>query len=265
MKLLNTLFRKKPKIRFYSLISAVQTLYPITPAKDLKREWISEEKKDFKERQSKCPMSKLVSISINKCPAIHNIMNEGFIVYAPADFKVHTNGDEKTILFTATKIMPYAEYVTTHNEEVAQWLMRNPSQYIFPKVVKVNTPWRVITDNDILFLQVPVTFNSENRFSAVMGLYDPMMTHEINVQLFWHINEGDTIIKAGTPLCQYIPISRSLLHSMNYIVDDLTEKDVKMEDEYLYLRSTMFQETADFQTRVSRMMKIIKKYQGNLC
>jgi hypothetical protein len=261
MKLPSILFKKKPKIRFYSLISAVQTLYPITQSRELKREWISSEKEDYKNRQSKCPVHKLGNIfSINKCPAVHNIMNAGFIMYAPADFKVHTNGDEDTILFSNAKIMPYADYVTTHNEEVAKWLTRNPSQYIFPKVVKVNTPWRVISDNDIIFIQIPVTFNSENRFSAVMGLVDPMMSHELNVQLFWHIKEGDITIKAGTPLCQYIPISRSLLHSLDYVINDLTTTDIKMEDEYLYLRSTMFPETADFQTRVSRMMKIIKKY-----
>lgn len=261
MKLPNIFSRAKPKIRFYSLVSAAQTLYPITTAKELKREWITSEKEDFKKRQSKCPVHKLGNIfSINKCPAIHNIMNSGFILYAPADFKVHTNGDDQTILFTANKITPYADYITTHDEDVAQWLIRNPSQYIFPKVVKVNTPWRVMTDDDIMFIQMPVTFNSENRFSAVTGLYDPMMTHELNVQLFWHIKDGDAIIKAGTPLCQYIPISRSILHSHDYVINDITRKDIQMEDEYLYMRTTMFPETSDFQTRVSRMMKIIKKY-----
>lgn len=261
MGLLNFLFRKKPKIRFYSLISAVQTLHPITLSKELKREWISSEKDDYKDRLSKCPVHKLGTVfSINKCPAIHNIMNSGFILYAPADFRVHTNGDEETILFTNSKIMPYTDYVTTHNEEVAKWLMRNPNEYIFPKVVKVNTPWRITADNDVILLQLPVTFNSENRFTAVIGTMDPMMSHELNVQLFWHIKEGDVTIKAGTPLCQYIPISRSLLHSFKYTVDEAKKKDIQMEDEYLYMRNTMFPETSDFQTRVSRMMKIIKKY-----
>jgi len=261
MKLPNIFSKAKPKIRFYSLIGAVQTLYPVTLSKELKREWISTEKDDYKERLSKCPIHKLGTIfSINKCPAVHNIMNTGFILYAPADFRVHTNGDEETILFTNSKIMPYADYVTTHNEEVAKWLMRNPSQYIFPKVVKVNTPWRVTTDDDIMFLQLPVTFASENRFTAVTGIYDPMMTHELNIQLFWHVKEGDVTIKAGTPLCQYIPISRSLLHTFDYAVDEITKKDIQMEDEYLYMRNTMFPETSDFATRVSRMMKIIKKY-----
>ena len=103
MKLLSTLFkryfRKNNKIRFYSLISAVQTLYPITSSKDLKREWVSTEKEDFKIRQSKCPVSKLSNVfSINKCPAVHSIMSNGFIMYAPADFKVHTNGDDDSTL-----------------------------------------------------------------------------------------------------------------------------------------------------------------------
>lgn len=255
------LFKKKNKIRFYSLIPAVQTLYPITLAKELKREWTSEEKEDYKIRQSKCPAHKLANVlSINKCPAVHNLMNTGFVVYAPADFKVYTDGDDSTILFTNTKIMPYADYVTTHNEEVAKWLMRNPNQYIFPKVVKINTPWRVIANKDIVFIQMPIPFGSEHRFTAVNGLLDPMLSHEINIQLFWHMKEGEHLIKAGTPLCQYIPISRSLIQSPDYIIDHMKHSDVQMEDEYLYLRSTMFLETADYQTRVSRMMKIIKKY-----
>ena len=262
MGLLSTFFRKKQDIRFWSIISAVKTLYPITTSKELKRGWIPVEKEDFKSRQSKCPVHALARVfSINKCPAIHGIMNTGFIVYAPADFKVHTNGDESTILFTNTNIFPYAEYVTTHDEEVAQWLMRQTPNYIFPKVIKVNTPWRVTSSKDIVFLQLPVYFNDEDRFTAVSGIMDPMMSHEINIQLFWHIKEGDTCIKAGTPLCQYVPVSRSLLQSPNYIIDDMSPRDGKMEDEYLYMRSTTFSENMDFPTRVSRMMKIIKKYQ----
>lgn len=265
MKLPNINFKnllnKKKKIRFYSLIPAVQTLYPITLAKELKREWTLAEREDFKIRQSKCPVHKIASVfSISKCPAVHNLMNTGFVVYAPADFKVYTNGDDSTILFSATKINPHADYVTTHNEEVAQWLMQNPNQYIFPKVVKVNTPWRVIANNDIVFLQMPIPFGSEHMFTAVNGILDPMLSHEINIQLFWHMKDGEYLIKAGTPLCQYIPISRSLIQSPDYIIDRLTYNDVQLEDEYLYLRSTMFPEAADYQTRVSRMMKIIKKY-----
>lgn len=262
MGLLSTLFKKKPDIRFYSIISAVKTLYPITTTKELKRGWIPSEKEDFKHRQSRCPLHALgTTFSINKCPAIHGIMNTGFVVYAPADFKVHTNGDESTILFTNNNIFPHCEYVTTHNEEVAQWLMRNKPNYIFPKVVKVNTPWRVSTSRDVVFLQLPVYYNDESRFTAVSGIMDPMMSHEINVQLFWHVGDGDVCIEAGTPLCQYIPVSRSLLQSPQYIIDDMTHIDAKIEDEYLYLQATSFRENLDFQTRVSRMMKIIRKYQ----
>ena len=98
--------KRKEKIRFHSLSPAVNTLYPIIHSSKLNRDWVSEEKEQYKKRKSKCPFGKIdiqnlrssPIHSINKCPAIHSIMNHGFIIRAPADFHVHTNGDESTLL-----------------------------------------------------------------------------------------------------------------------------------------------------------------------
>ena len=49
-------------------------------------------------------------------------------------------------------------------------------------------------------------------FAAAHGILDPMQSHEINLQLFWNVLEGETLIRAGTPLAQYIPIKRSELN-----------------------------------------------------
>jgi hypothetical protein len=40
------------KIKFISTVPGVSTLYPITPSTKYKREWLSEEKADYKENQS---------------------------------------------------------------------------------------------------------------------------------------------------------------------------------------------------------------------
>ena len=89
--------KKKPRARFFSLHPAVHTLHPITKADKLDRTWTAEERDDYRERLKKCPVGKLIQgqhhevSSIGRCPAINHIMRTGYIVYAPADFKVHTN------------------------------------------------------------------------------------------------------------------------------------------------------------------------------
>ena len=83
----NPFKKKEKKIKFYSLLPAVNTLYPITPAKKFKREWVEQEKEFFVEYERKCPLHKKFEglTSVGRCPAIKTTMNTGYILYAPAD------------------------------------------------------------------------------------------------------------------------------------------------------------------------------------
>ena len=52
---------------------------------------------------------------------------------------------------------------------------------------------------------MPVVYSDENRFTTLPGFF----SHEhgpaqLNVQVMWHVMEGKTLIKAGTPISQYI-------------------------------------------------------------
>ena len=149
---------KKPRARFFSLHPAVHTLHPITKAAELDRKWVKDERGDYRDRLSKCPVNKLFQgeqhfpNSIGRCPAINSIMRTGYIVYAPADFKVHTNGDGHTILFTTTPFNPPAsEYVVLHETDVTKWLMDSSKDTTIDQVVKINTTWRVQADDDVEF------------------------------------------------------------------------------------------------------------------
>ena len=68
-------------------------------------------RKTTKRESKKCPFHSMLQgnyqypASIGKCPAINAIMRAGYVVYAPADFKVHTNGDGHTILFTQLHLL----------------------------------------------------------------------------------------------------------------------------------------------------------------
>ena len=254
------------KIRFISTVPGVSTLYPLTPASKFKRDWIEEEKEQYKERKSKCPVSGLVAPligSIAKCPAIKATMGSGYILRAPADFKIHTNGDGETLIPTARDIHSRYTYIVTHEKEVSDWLL-SPAlrEKTVKTVVKVNTPWRLICeDDDIVFIVTPVPFTDESRFSAVQGILYPRTAYEVNVQLYWHVMEGDIVIKAGTPLCQYIPMSRKSL-SKEIECYDATIDDYRMEDEIYYAGIHTYMEEATGTEKMLRISKIMKKYYG---
>ena len=260
--------KKKPKARFFSLLPAVHTLHPITKADKLDRTWTKAERDDYRDRLSRCPVGKILENntpqypnSIGRCPAINSIMRTGYIVYAPADFKVHTNGDGHTILFTTTPFNPpSSDYVVLHETEVTKWLMDSTKDNTVDQVVKINTTWRVQADDDVVFLQTKVPFVNETRFTAVSGILDPRTAYEVNVQLFWHLMEGDTTVRAGTPLCCYIPISRKLLEDLDVSIDVATPTDYKLEEEFIFTAYNEFPENVNVTQRQIKTNKILKKY-----
>ena len=267
MNPLNLLRKKKPRARFFSLVHGVHTLHPITKAADLDREWRAEERKDFQERLGICPLSKMIEgihnhpNSIGRCPAINQIMRTGYIVHAPADFKVHTNGDGHTILFTQTGFSPPgSDYVVLHDENVSKWLLVSTKDNTIDQVVKVNTTWRVQADDDIVFLQQKVPFVNETRFSAIPGILDPRSAYEVNVQLWWHVLEGDECIKAGTPLCMYVPISRKLLEELQVDIDTATPNDYRLEEEFMFTAYNQFPENVTVTQRQLKTNKILRKF-----
>ena len=260
--------KKRPKARFFSLAGGVHTLHPVTKASELPRAWTKEEKLDYKERETKCPFDKLIMgqhqfpSSIGKCPAINQIMRTGYIVHAPADFKVHTNGDGHSILFTTTPFAPPgSDYVVLHDENVSKWLMDSSKDQTIDQVIKINTTWRIQADDDIIFLQTKVPFVNETRFTAISGILDPRSAYEVNVQLFWHVMEGDECIKAGTPLACYIPMSRKLLEGgVDMSIDCATQEDYRLEEEFMYTAYNEFPENVNVTGRQLKTNKILRKY-----
>jgi hypothetical protein len=252
---------KKPRIRFFSLIPAVNTLYPITLSSKLKRDWVEEEKKDFEVRKSKCPFANLPGLkSIGKCPAIKSAMNAGFVIYAPADFTINTTGDKVTLNVTQKSVLRSCPYVDVHDDTVSSWLIDPSKDTTVSQIIKVNTPWRVITDPDIIFIVTKVSYVKESRFTPTYGIFDPSISAEVNIQLMWHVLEATETVVAGTPLCQYVPVSRKLLFNSDYEIGEATINDYKMEDEMIYSGSHQFGTSDQIMNRIKKMSKILKKY-----
>tara|TARA_R100000005_G_scaffold82497_1_gene50169 strand:+ start:1521 stop:2423 length:903 start_codon:yes stop_codon:yes gene_type:complete len=290
-------FRKKsrPKIKFFNIIPGVSTLYPVTKSSELNRDWIAYEKKEHNERISKCPIKRFSgalnptgwsdmpselsgllgavqaddrrqqkqSTSIGKCPAINSIMHNGFIIYAPADFSVYAENKETLETYhdetfpPADSVYTAKNYLEYHGPGHAKWLKDSTKDSTNDTIIKVNTMWNIICDDDIAFIQLKVPYAKETRFSAVTGVLDPVLSPEINLQLWWHVNDGSEVtIKAGTPLAMYLPISKKMLE-YDAIIGDATDDDISMMKEYHYLLSQQFSENRN---PAKKAKKIFQKY-----
>ena len=256
LKLISKWFNKPPYVRFYSLDSGALTLFPIANSSSLKRGFMIENQSGDNSK----------TLSSKNCPGIRKIVSSGWIVPAPADFKIQTNGDGFTVHWTEpfrfSKVTPNMDsYVATHAKSQSEPLIDDANTTL-KTVVKIETPWRVEASDDVLLLIMPVTYNNENRFTAANGVFDPKYGHVLNIQLFWKVLEGHELIRAGTPLCQIIPISRKALNVSNYdvVIDEATELDKKKETEFNYASNCVFLSTDKISSRIKRVTSILNKY-----
>jgi hypothetical protein len=240
---------KKPWVRFYSLDQNVATIYPVIENRLTERDWngVGNLERNRPEQGKQ---------TVLNCPAIKSITNTGYVLRAPADFVIKTGPNIEHLSWeTPFMFKRHSDkYTFGGTDYYVSWHSPAQTEPIIPQeipstnrphlhsAVKVETPWRVKASDDIVLLQMPVTYNNEARFSAAMGIVDPRYMHSVSVQLLWHVIEGETLVKAGTPLVQYIPVSRKLLakNSIDFIVDTANDIDLEIEEAYTYSNHSRF-------------------------
>jgi hypothetical protein len=245
---------KKPFIRFYSLTPGVAQLFPVIRSSSLDRNF-----KNTHEHPD-VPATK-------NCPAINKITNSGWIVTAPADFKIKTNGDGVSIewlepyQFNKSSDHSPSSYVVLHGRLQTEPIVDDPETTV-KTVIKLETPWRIDASEDIVLIQMPVTYSNESRFTAAIGILDPRYGHTVNVQLFWKVMNGETIVRAGTPLCQFVPIPRDALSTSSYdvTIDNATDTDIQKEREFNYASNCVFLQHDKLSSRLQRVTTILNKY-----
>ena len=241
--------RKKKWIRFYSMQPGVAELHPVFPATKLKRKWrkealTSQEKRD-EITIKQCPAKKAAAVwetlltkvpPVNfwshavTCPALHGVMDNGYILPCPADIIIQLDGSGN-FEWKSTMEFYGGRYVSAHIPEQTQGMRNlvshNQNKDVLDWTIKMETPWRIQAHKDIVFIQIPVTYWEDDRISIATGIVDPQYSYEVNMQIFWHKTEpGEYIINAGTPLAQWIPVHRDFLTSKAFdVVIETANKD----------------------------------------
>ena len=258
----NFLKKKKPWVRFYSLEPGLAEVYPLEPTSKVKRSWLQKDVKG-----NRCPFQG--SQNSSNCPGIKQIARLGYVVVAPMDFTIITNGDGISFEYEKpNRFVRHENYISDHSPEQVIPLIDRPETTL-AHLIKVELPWRVRASDDIILLQQPVWWNNESRFEAVAGVFDPRFALQVNVQLQWYaLNTGTdgTVVKAGTPLAQYIPIPRSVIEKdwYDFTQEPADNKDWDLEAAFNYSIKSEYMIHDNVQGRVARAMKAINYHSDGI-
>ena len=80
------------------------------------------------------------------------------------------------------------KYVSAHIPQQTEGVRQLVDQQkdAFDWTIKLELPWRVQAHPDLVFIQMPIPYWDEDRFTPPVGIVDPSYSYEINLQLFWH-------------------------------------------------------------------------------
>jgi len=156
--------------------------------------------------------------TVKRCPAIVDLLSEGFIIPMWCDFLIQR--DMETLEWD-NKNFKYG--IDFHGKkQITGWDLKKTD---FPEGVKFNNPWRIYTPPGYSVLFMPPTYQFEKRFTVLPGIVETDSYHNINFPTVWHTTK-DAIIERGTPFIQVIPFKRSKWKSQISLMDT---EDMRME------------------------------------
>lgn len=227
-------FFKKPKLKFVSLIPEVAKQMPIEPANKISFKWAKAMIDSMKESKAQTPPGTAFR-HVARCPGIALVSRTGWVQRNYQDIYIKTDGSGgfswKTPLDQSTLINDHEfkfPYVGHHSGNMTEpFGILKP--HTMPTVVKIQSPWVVSVPKGYYLLCMPIPYSDDNRFTASVGLIDgDAGINFLNVQLFWHVLNGEEVIPAGTPLAHYFLIKKEKVDAEVSAVDSSTLDELRL-------------------------------------
>jgi len=209
------------KIIFFSSVLGLAETFPIRPAKEVVPKWAYVARQDYIKNKDKKEMH------IYKCPGIFDTFGSGYIISAWHDIELETDGSKFRLTIPDKQLNELLEKETlqeqTWNANIVKFIPKPP--WAVKSILKINTPWHILAPKGVKFLIIPLPYPDDFQFQSCIGILDPGVSSELNVQGYWNdTGTGPRVIKAGTPLAQVIPITEK---NYAHIVRDKTDSDSK--------------------------------------
>jgi hypothetical protein len=212
----------KPKITFVNEIEGVAGLMPMIPAKQYRNRWVDKAVQDFAKVREQPNWNHQKMIHTARCPGIFSLQRHGWVLRTWQDIEITTWGDGVGFLWkSATGIG--GDAVGHHGPEQLANFHEDWDANTLKTLVKINTGWRCNVPKGYYLMEMPLPLSDEKRFTAVPGYFSSDAgPASMNVQLMWHVMNGSALIKAGTPIAQYILVPKD---QMDYECRDAVPED----------------------------------------
>jgi len=226
----------KDKITFASLVPGLADVAPVIKANEYMPKWVKSAREDYKAVAKK----DLGGSHIMQCPGIFDLANYGYIVPMWHDVIVKTNGDGQTFQWAAPRLEELEidgikSPVDVHGGDITKYMPKR--HYSLKGVIKFNTPWRIIAPKNVKFLMIPIAYNDVSTYDASIGILDPGLSNEVNIQVNWNVLNDEARIRAGQPLCQLIPITEK---EFDFECRDANEQDRLWEQKKNFIMNMSF-------------------------
>lgn len=240
-------------IEFYSKVPGLPDLYPILPAKDSMPKWTRAARESYINKKK----SSLERINhVYQCPGIFDLYNYGFIIPMWHDVIITTynNPDQFSWTIPTTDLTEFdRETSIIENQANGIGSIIPIKPWSLQSLLKINTPWNVIAPKGVKFLVIPIAYPDSFEFESAIGILDPGISNQINIQAYYNVPKGDVLIKAGTPLAQIIPLSPEKFK--------ITCRDINNIDK-LWIAKSKYFNSASFKIRRSAIKDLYYKHFG---
>ena len=231
----------KQFIEFKTDVKGLEEIAPVKPAKYFLPQWFKG-MKDFVEvdavHEKNKPnyfgkkgdtAKKHTSGTVKRCPAIVDLITEGFIIPMWSDFLIQR--DMETFEWDNKNFQYGIEFHS--KEQIKGWYLKKTD---FPEGIKFTNPWRIYTPKGYSVMFMTPTYQFEKRFTVLPGIVETDSYHHINFPSIWHTTK-DAVIERGTPFIQVIPFKRD---EWNLNISQMNDLDYKNEETEKTALSTKF-------------------------
>lgn len=223
---------KKPKIVFDCNIPGVEQIMPIIPARDLQHVWVTRARHELANICKDPTWNMQRMIHTARCPGIFALQRHGWVMRTWQDFTIETYGNDSefnwaTPIDQKLKYPEVGDYVGSHPEFQYARFMDTWRADSLKTLLKINSGWTCVVPKGYYLLELPVAHSGETRFTTVSGFFSREQgPAQMNPQFIWHVPTGKTLVRAGTPIAQYILVPKDKIDMQISVSKKLSEQEL---------------------------------------
>ena len=206
----------KPKVEWITTLSGVEQTMPIIRSSQYKHSWMKKAAAHFKKEGSLTKEATNIMESqddvkhTSKCPALQLWHNTGWIMRLHQDIKIEMINGEHYRWITPVHDPKQPKLISHHIEEAIAPFFDKWPENTMKKIIKFQLPWMARVPKGYKLLMTHPMWLDDWRFTTCSGIFDPQLglADVGTIPVLWHSLKGQVLIKAGTPMAQFILIPK---------------------------------------------------------